>query len=81
MKITVKMFALAKQLVQADEVCVTLPDQATLADLKRALREQHPALDSLAAHWMFAIDGEYAGDADQLHEQADVACIPPVSGG
>ena len=42
---------------------------------------QRPALEEIIGQAMFAIDAEYAGDERVVPPNADVACIPPVSGG
>ncbi len=81
MKATVKVFALARQLAGQDSVAVDLPPGATVADVRRAMADQHPALADLVAHALFAINAQYAGDATPIPAAADLACIPPVSGG
>jgi molybdopterin converting factor small subunit len=49
--------------------------------LKQALRERFPALAPVMPHLMFAVNAEYANDATVIPANAEVACIPPVSGG
>jgi molybdopterin converting factor subunit 1 len=81
MKMDVKLFALARQLAGRDTIVVDLPAKAVVADLRRAIAEQHPDLSELLAHTMFAVNAEYAHDDSPLPPDAEVACIPPVSGG
>ena len=83
MNVRVQMFARAKELAQRDVVEVCLGDGATVtvADLRRALVEEAPALRSILPHVMFAVNMEYAGDDLVIPQGAAVACIPPVSGG
>ena len=81
MKVSVKLFAAARELAGADSVAVTLAEGATLGDLRRELQALYPALAPLLPHVMFALDSEYAGDETPLREQTEIACIPPVSGG
>jgi molybdopterin converting factor small subunit len=81
MKANVKVFALARQLAGRDSLAVDLPPAATVADLRRALAEQYPALAGLVAHALFAVNTEYASDGTRILPGADLACIPPVSGG
>jgi molybdopterin converting factor small subunit len=38
-------------------------------------------LSTLLPHVLFAINAEYAGDATPIPAGAEIACIPPVSGG
>jgi molybdopterin synthase catalytic subunit/molybdopterin synthase sulfur carrier subunit len=80
-KLRLKLFAVAKQLAGADSLELELAEGATVADLRRKLVEQIPALGPLAPAMSFAVDQEYAGDKTVLSPGADVACIPPVSGG
>lgn len=79
--VRVKLFAVVKQVAGADAVELELPDAATVADLRRALLSKLPALDGLSNLLLFAVNGEYAGDQTKLPPAAEVACIPPVSGG
>jgi molybdopterin converting factor small subunit len=81
MKATVKVFALVRQLAGQETLAVDLPPGATVADLRRAIAEQHPALTDLVAHALFAVNADYATDATPIPTDADLACIPPVSGG
>jgi molybdopterin converting factor small subunit len=81
MKVRVRLFAVARQLAGADSVEVSLAADATAADLRRALGQQWPALAPLVPHMMVAIGSSYASDAAKIPADADLACIPPVSGG
>jgi molybdopterin converting factor subunit 1 len=81
MKISVKLFAAAKQRAGSEAVEVELPPSATVAQLRSALAEQHPSLASLLPHARFAINSNYATDQSPLPATAEVAIIPPVSGG
>jgi len=79
--VQVKLFAVVRELVGRDELTVEFSDSATLSDLKAKLLELHPDLESVLNHAMFAIDSEYADPDQPLREGAEVAIIPPVSGG
>ena len=81
MKVNVKLFALAKQLAGSDTIEVELSEAATVNDLRRGLAETCPALEGLMNQMMIAVDSEYADDTTAIMPGADVACIPPVSGG
>jgi molybdopterin converting factor subunit 1 len=80
-KIQVKLFAAARQVAGCETVCIELPESATVADLRTAIAARWPALDSTARHWMVAIDSDYASDSTVIPPDAEIACIPPVSGG
>jgi molybdopterin converting factor small subunit len=81
MKATVRVFALARQLAGQESLVVDLPPGATVADLRRAMAEQYPTLADLVAHALFAVNAQYAADVTPIPAAADLACIPPVSGG
>lgn len=81
MKLCVRLFAAAKQAAGRDSVDVELPERATIGRLRERLAEEFPQLSGLIRQAMFSIDAEYAGDEQEIHPDADVACIPPVSGG
>ena len=81
MIVHVKMFAAARQQVDADAVSVELPAGATVGALRSALAAQHPSLQALLSHSIFAVGEQYATDETTLDEDVDIALIPPVSGG
>ncbi len=81
MKINVRLFAQARDLVGSDQVALQLPDQATVAELRTELAAQYPDLAPLAAHLLIAVGVDYADDVAPLNAEDDVACFPPVSGG
>ena len=81
MRCRVKLFARARDLAGAGEVSVTLPDGATVADLRRALSDAYPALAGLLERSALAVDNEFADDTVQISSGAEVALLPPVSGG
>ena len=81
MTVPIKLFAIARQRLGRDQVEVALKDSATAADLRRALSEQFPALADVLPHIRIAINSSYAADSAVIPTGAEVALIPPVSGG
>jgi molybdopterin synthase catalytic subunit/molybdopterin synthase sulfur carrier subunit len=81
MTLHVQLFARAKDLAGAEALAVELPDGATVAGLRRRLAEVCPALAPLLPRCAVAVGGEFADDALRLTEAAEVAVLPPVSGG
>ena len=81
MKVRLRLFAAAKQVAGRDSLELELPEEPTIGQLRRRLAEEIPQLSGLAGQMMFAIDAEYADDRAPIPAQAEVACIPPVSGG
>ena len=55
--------------------------RATVADLRRRLALDHPPLAGLLPRCAVAVDGEFAQDSLPLADGAEVALLPPVSGG
>jgi molybdopterin converting factor subunit 1 len=81
MKVNVKLFAAARQMAGSESICLELPDRSTVGSLREALGEQLPDLRALLRHAMFAVNAEYVSSEAQIPPDAEVACIPPVSGG
>lgn len=81
MKISIRMFAAARDAVGADQSEIELPDNATVGQLRTAMADQLPTIATLLPNCMIAIDEEYAADDAMVTKGATVACIPPLSGG
>jgi molybdopterin converting factor subunit 1 len=81
MKIRVRLFAVARQAAGCDSVEVDLPQGASVAHLRRQLAHRVPQLAGLLGQMMLAVNAEYADNGTTIPPDADVACIPPVSGG
>ncbi len=81
MNVQVRLFAVARELAGVDSVEVSVPVGGTVAQLRRALAVQVPALAGILPQVLFAVGSNYVADATPLAADAEVACIPPVSGG
>ena len=81
MKVRVKCFAAAREIVGAGELVVDLPEGSTLTHLFDQIRHQFPQLDGLAGSLLFSVNREYAPFDKRLAAEDEVALIPPVSGG
>ena len=81
MFVHVRLFARARDLAGADVLRVELPDSATVADLRRRLAADYPTLSSLLERSALAVENEFAADSLVLPADAEVALLPPVSGG
>lgn len=77
----VLLFARARDLAGADAIEVALPAAAAVGDLRRCLADQCPRLAGLVPRSAVAVNGDYADDAAPLPTNAEVALVPPVSGG
>lgn len=82
MKIRVLLFATLKQRAGRAELILELPEGAAVGAARTALAEQLPSLDSgILGRALAAVNQEFAADGDVLHEGAELAFFPPVSGG
>ena len=81
MKIQVKLFAVARDRAGANAVDVELSSPATIGELRTALAQQYPRLADIISHVRFALNDDYATDATAIDSHAEIAIIPPVSGG
>jgi MoaE-MoaD fusion protein len=82
MIVRVKLFAVARQRAGKDVMEVELPTAgATVADLRSAIVERCPALADVLPHVKVAVNNDYAADETAIDANAEVALIPPVSGG
>ncbi|HVS16044.1 MAG TPA: molybdenum cofactor biosynthesis protein MoaE [Thermoanaerobaculia bacterium] len=81
MKIRLLAFASASDAVGGSELELELPEGATVGDLKERLERDHAALAGLWHRVAVAVDGELAQDSTALADGAEVALLPPVSGG
>jgi molybdopterin converting factor subunit 1 len=81
MHVRVRLFARARDLAGADAVVLDVPAGATVADLRRRLAEAHPRLAGLLERSALAVNDEFADDPLTLPHDAEVALLPPVSGG
>jgi molybdopterin converting factor subunit 1 len=81
MMVTVRLFARARDLAGADTATVHLGSGCTVGELRRRLAEVYPALARLLERSALAVNEEFAEDGLALSEGAEVALLPPVSGG
>lgn len=81
MRITVRLFAGARDAVGSGTAILDLPAGATAADALAALVREYPALRRLSTISRLAIDGDYAAPDTPLADGAELAVLPPVSGG
>jgi molybdopterin converting factor subunit 1 len=80
-KVNVRLFAVARELAGADSVELELSSGAKVAELRQSLLNRLPQLRQFGQQLRFAVDTDYADDSTLIPPTADIACIPPVSGG
>jgi molybdopterin converting factor subunit 1 len=81
MIVHVRLFARARDLAGADVLRIELPNGATIADLRRRLAADYPALSSLLECSALAVEDEFAAESLVLSAEGEIALLPPVSGG
>ena len=85
MRINVLYFAQARERAGRQSASLTgsleLPPGSRVSDAVAAIRRTTPALDALWPHLAVAVDGVLVSPEAALREGAEVALLPPVSGG
>jgi molybdopterin converting factor subunit 1 len=79
--VNVRLFARARDLARADRIILRVPSGATVGELRRRLAAAQPALAGLAERSALAVNDEFAEDSLTLPVDAEIALLPPVSGG
>lgn len=81
MKIRLFAFATAGDALGASEMDLEMSDGSRVADLRARLDREHPALGPLWPRLAVAVDGRIVSGDEALTDGAEVALLPPVSGG
>ncbi len=82
MKVSVKLFAMIREIVGYDEITIRLENQApTVGDLRTQLLFDYPTLLPLLPFSQVAVNQEVVGDDVALNAEDEIAILPPVSGG
>lgn len=77
----VLFFAQVRDQVGASSAPWRLPPGSRVADLLAALEAEHPSLAPLRSHLAVAMNGELVRADTLLVPGAELALLPPVSGG
>jgi molybdopterin synthase catalytic subunit len=81
MRIHVRYFAYYREQLGRGDEWVDVPDGSDVAALWQRCTADYPRLTGLWEATAVAINGDYAGRDAALHEDDEVAFLPPVSGG
>ena len=81
MKVRVRCFAAAREIVGTAELILDLPEGSTLIQLVDEVRCRFPRLEGLAGSLLYSVNREYASSDKRLAAGDEIALIPPVSGG
>ena len=81
MKIQVLFFSVLRDATQSAETTVEVEPATTVSGLLDLLYAQWPGLKAWDANLLMAVDQTYVKRDTVLHENAEVAIMPPVQGG
>jgi MoaE-MoaD fusion protein len=81
MKIRLLAFASAGDALGATEMELELPEGSRVSDLRARLDRDHPKIVPLWSRLAVAMDGRIVSLEEALRDGAEVALLPPVSGG
>jgi molybdopterin synthase catalytic subunit len=81
MRVTVKLFGAVREAVGEKELVVELARGARVADLRGLLAREHEVFERLGDRLAAAVNQETAAEATRLHDEDEVAFLPPVAGG
>lgn len=81
MKIQLLAFATARDALGATELAFEIEPGSSVADLAEILQRDYPRLAAIWPRVAVAVDGEIVEPETELWSDAEVALLPPVSGG
>ena len=81
MTLTVLFFAQARDHAGCSECVLELPEGSRVAEALTQLRAAYPRLEPLVPHLAVAMNGELVAHGTPLRAGAELALLPPVSGG
>lgn len=81
MKITLLYFAQLKDQLRRDREVLNLGNRASPEEVLHLLFPEAHKREAMKRHLRVAINSEYAGMGDLLHDGDEVIFIPPVAGG
>ena len=81
MHVHLLFFAQARERAGGSRATLELPDGSRVADALAALEKLHPGLAPLRPHLAVAVNQRLAADDEVIPDGAEMALLPPVSGG
>jgi molybdopterin converting factor subunit 1 len=81
MKVRLLFFSVLRDVTNTDEIVLEMAEGATVADLLEQVFARWPGLKAWDANLLIALDQTYVKRDAALHENAEVALMPPVQGG
>ncbi len=81
MQLPILLFAGAKQIANADQILIDVHEPITAGEVLEKIADSMPELRGLASHSRLAVNGRYVTSQTIVDGNAELALIPPVSGG
>jgi sulfur-carrier protein len=81
MNIRIRYFASFREIIGQNEEKVTLPEGASVADVRALLLTRFPRLQPVMQRSVYAVNQKHAPLETTLYEGDEVVFIPPVGGG
>jgi len=81
LNVTLLFFAQARERVGHVRVTLELPSGSKVRDALDAIERTHPGFAALRPHLAIAVDQSLAEPDTPLQDGAELALLPPVSGG
>lgn len=75
------LFATLREKAGAREISIEFPNGSSIADIKKLLADKYPGLKTSMDTMIVAMNHEFAFDEYIVHDGAELALFPPVSGG
>ncbi|WP_165441945.1 molybdopterin converting factor subunit 1 [Rubinisphaera italica] len=79
--ITIRLFAVLREIVGQDQVTIPWHENLTVAEVKQTLQQTYPEIEPQFKAIMMARNGSYCKQTQLLQPDDEIAFIPPVSGG
>ena len=81
MKVRLLFFAAVRERMRTAEIVRELAAPTSVEALWHQLQREHPSLGDIRVAIAFALNREYVDSKTMVHDNDEVAFIPPVSGG
>jgi molybdopterin converting factor subunit 1 len=81
MKVKIRLFAILRDIAKIDWIELDLPEGSTGKDLLIELGKKYPPLKGTIEKSAIAVNENYLMPDETIPENAEIAIIPPVSGG
>jgi molybdopterin converting factor subunit 1 len=81
MHLTIRLFALHREIAGREAYIVELPDGCTVADAFARVCADYPEIAKQSGSAAFAVNREHVGSDAAVADGDELAILPPVAGG